>query len=263
MKDNHTWTPALTARLSYPILNHPGIPLQCSRNYCKLLSSRSVTLVRDLVSHPKKSRGPATKQKVSDVLDWLTCTLWDPACPLPPHHHKDISIWPDTPDMQGCIHAFTAPQSIIAMHVHMRDTSGKFTMAPYQPHLACPPLPAQPPGNPGTIRLWTDGSALNNGLETCSTRSAWVSNLHIHTSVCLSCVPLSNNVAEVATVILALQSWPNCRLHIHADSRFMLKLIHSGLLSLKHDGWPDFPWLCQMTRPSAICLSTLYQHLLF
>ena len=43
------------AKSSYPILNHPGISLQCSRNYRKLLSSRSISSVGDLVSCPKKS----------------------------------------------------------------------------------------------------------------------------------------------------------------------------------------------------------------
>ena len=76
-------------------------------------------------------------------------------------------------------------------------------------------------------------------------------------------MPLSNNVAEVATMILAIHSWPGHCLHIHTDSRFVLKLIHGGLLSLKHNSWPDFPWLCHTTGPSALRLSTLYQHLLY
>ena len=254
--------PSLAARSSYPILNHPGIPLQCSRNYRKLLSSRSISSVGDLVSHPKKTCSPATKQKVSDVLDWLAQTLWDPATPLPPPHHEDISIWPDMPDALGCIHAFTAPQSIVATHIHMCSSTGKFAMAPYQPHLARLSI-GPPSGNPDTINLWTDGSALDNGLETCTAGSAWVSDLYIHTSVSLAGVPLSNNIAEVTAVILALRSWPGRHLHIYTDSKFVLKLVHGGLLSLEHNGWPDFPWLCHTTGPLAIHLSTLYQHLLY
>ena len=247
---------------SYPILNHPGISLQCSRNYCKLLSSRSISSVGDLISHPKKSRGPATKQKVSDILDWLSHTLWDPTAPLPPPHHKDISIWPDMPDALGCIRAFTAPQSIITTHVHMHSGTRKFAMAPYQPHLARPSI-GLPSNISDTASLWTDGSALDNSLETCTAGSAWVSDLYIHASFSLSGIPLSNNIAEVAAIIFALLSWPGRRLHIHTDSKFMLKLIHGGLLSLEHNGWPDFPWLCCTTGPSAIRISTLYQHLLY
>ena len=134
--DTRCTFPSPTAKLSYPILNHPGISLQCSRNYCKLLSSKAISSVGDLVSRPKRSCGPATKQKVSDILDWLSRTLWDPVAPPAPCHHKDILIWPDMPDALGCIRAFTAPQSIVATHMHMRSGAGKFTMAPYQPHLA-------------------------------------------------------------------------------------------------------------------------------
>ena len=166
------------------------------------------------------------------------------------------------PDALGCVCAFTAPQSIITTHMHMRNQSGKFAMAPYQPHLVRPSFDP-PSGNPNLISLWTDGSALDNGLETCTAGSAWVSDLHIHASVCLSGVPLSNNVAEIATVILALRSWPGHHLHIHTDSKFVLKLVHGSLLSLEHNSWPDFPWLCCTTRPSAIHLSSLYQHLLY
>ena len=250
------------AKLSYPILNHPSIPLQCSRNYRKLLSSKAISSVGDLVSRPKRSRGPATKQKVSDVLDWLSRTPWDPVAPPAPRHHTNILIWPDMPDALGCVRAFTAPQSIIATHIHMHSSASKFTMAPYQPHLARPVI-GPPAGNPDTVNLWMDGSALDNSLETCTARSSWVSDLFIHTSVCLSGVPLSNNVAEVAAVILALRSWPGYSLHIHTDSTFVLKLVHGGLLSLERDGWPDFPWLCRTTGPSALCISALYQHLLY
>ena len=254
--------PSPAAKMSYPILNHPGISLQCSRNYRKLLSSKAISSVGDLVSRPKKSHGPATKQKVSDILDWLSRTPWDPAAPRPPPHHEDVVIWPNMPDALGCVRTFTAPQSIVATHVHMRVNTGKFAMAPYQPHLARPVI-GPPSGNPDVISLWTDGSAFDNGLETCTAGSSWVSDLYIHTSVSLSGVPLSNNVAEIAAIVLALRSWPGRCLHIHTDSKFALKLIHGGLLSLEHNGWPDFPWLCRTTGPSTLHASSLYQHLLY
>ena len=255
--------PSPTARLSYPLLNHPGISLQCSRNYRKLLSSKAISSVGDLVSRPKRSRGLATRQKVSDILDWLSRTPWDPAAPLPPPHHEDTLIWPDMPDALGCVCAFTAPQSIVATHVHMRSGTGKFAMAPYQPHLARQTANPPPSNDLGIINLWTDSSALDNGLETCSAGSSWVSDLYRHASVSLSGVPLSNNVAEIAAIILALRSWPGRRLHIHTDSKFALRLVHGGLLSLEHNGWPDFPWLCRTTGPSALRASLLYQHFLY
>ena len=254
--------PSPAAKLSYPILNHPGISLQCSRNYCKLLSSKAISSVGDLISCPKRSRGLATKQKVSDILDWLSRTPWDPVTPPAPCHHKKISIWPDMPDTFGCVRAFTAPQSIVATHMHMRSSASKFSMAPYQPHLARPII-GPPAGHPDTINLWTDSLALDNGLETCTAGSSWVSDLYIHTSVSLSGIPLSNNIAEVAAIILALRSWPGYSLHIRTDSAFALKLVHRGLLSLEHEGWPDFPWLCRTTGPLALRLSALYQHLLY
>ena len=70
---------------------------------------------------------------------------------------------------------------------------------------------------------------------------------------------VSNNVAEVSAVIMALQAWQSSHLHIYTDSTFVLGLICSGLLAMECDGWPDLP-LFKFATPRSLC--TLFQNLL-
>ena len=63
---------------------------------------------------------------------------------------------------------------------------------------------------------------------------------------------------------MALQSWPSGSIHIHTDSTFVLCLVKGSLLTLKHDGWPSFPWLCDpINIHGHIQMSSLFQHLLY
>ena len=94
-----------------------------------------------------------------------------------------------------------------------------------------------------------DGSTLDNGLETCMAGATWVLSTYISASISLTGIPLSNNITEVAAVILALKSWPWCMLHIHTDSSFVLHLVCGSLLALEQDGWPSFLWLCHNYQP--------------
>jgi len=55
----------------------------------------------------------------------------------------------------------------------------------------------------------------------------------------LTGVVLSNNVAEVAAVVLCLLAWRNAHLMVHMDSTFVLGLINSRLLAMERDSWGD------------------------
>ena len=119
------------------------------------------------------------------------------------------------------------------------------------------------PGVAVEIDVWTDGSAVDNGLEVCSAGAAWSTVSHISACASLQGLPLSNNVAEVAAVIMALMSWPSGPLHIHTDSSFVLRLVRGGLLALERDGWPGFPWVSVSSAPAPAWMLHLFQFLLF
>ena len=87
-------------------------------------------------------------------------------------------------------------------------------MDPYS--LGQAPLDALVP-NPehlGTINIWTDRSTKDNGSETCTARAAWVTDTYISDNARLTGITLSNNIAEIAAVILALKAFPGGSLHI-------------------------------------------------
>jgi len=86
-----------------------------------------------------------------------------------------------------------------------------------------------------------DSSALDNGLESCTASTTWTSNLIIHDEVSLTSIALSNNVAEVAAVVLCLLAWRDAHIVIHTDSSLVLSLMNGGLLVMERDGWGTHP----------------------
>ena len=163
----------------------------------------------------------------------------------------------------GCVRVFTAPQSLIACWRHRRRKKSKYSMDEYAPHQAPGIIHPTPDPDSGVIHLWTDSSAEDNGLESCTAGSAWMRSDDDFGHASLTGLPLSNNVAEVAAVCLALMRWPSHHLHIHSDSGYVLRLIRGGLLSLERDGWPNFPWLSCTGRPAPTQMTGLFKYLLF
>jgi len=108
------------------------------------------------------------------------------------------------------------------------------------------------------IHIWTDGSAINNGLESCSAGAAWTSDLTLHDEVSLCGAQLSNNVAEVAAVVLCLLSWRDAHIVVHTDSSFVLGLVQGGLLAMERDGWGDAPRHFSKEVPTGLLKSLLY-----
>ena len=70
-------------------------------------------------------------------------------------------------------------------------------------------------------------------------------------------VALSNNIAEVLALILALSTWRPYHIVVHTDSSYVLGLVKGGLLALERDGWAEIPRNLQ--NPPL----ELFRHLLF
>ena len=147
-------------------------------------------------------------------------------------------------------------------HVDHDPTTRHPTILRYHP----PPQPVMDYALPlvglsGTVSIYTDGSALDNGLESCTAGTAWTSEYFIRDYCQVTGYPLTNNIAETAAVIMALHSWRGHDIHIFTDSTFILNLVNGGLLAMERDGWPNFPWLNAITP--ARQYSTIFKHLLF
>jgi hypothetical protein len=133
----------------------------------------------------------------------------------------------------GCAHILNGPQSLLAHPNRFSNWQANPKFFPkYKPAPAISLLrPLRPPV--ATIHVWTDSSTKLNSSPYCSTGSAWVSPCSHSDSHHLVGPSLSNNIAELCAVLMALQAWPSTSLHIHTDSRYVLGLAHSGLLAME------------------------------
>ena len=144
----------------------------------------------------------------------------------------------------GCACILTGPHSLLAPSRLICDWSPLQLLnnpSKFSPYPAHPPAVHNnlPPSSLGPVKIWSDGSAFNNGLDCCLAGAAWVS-LHGATgSTRLADAPASNNIAEMTAVVMALLSWRHSDLLIHTDSRYVLNMVAGQLLANERDGWPD------------------------
>ena len=132
----------------------------------------------------------------------------------------------------------------------------------FMPPLQTLPVePACPWGD--DVNIWTDGSASDNGHESCTAGSAWITDFHVSDHASLRSFHPSNNLAEVVAVIMALQSWPTSNLHIHTDSTFVLGLIEGSLLAHERDGWQSFRLLDAALCSDARSHANIFRFLLY
>ena len=158
--------------------------------------------------------------------------------------HPSVNVWPNMDGPLGCIRVFTAPKSIImgrAIRDAYKKTRVQNHMVDYTPTMPPVARRADPIVYERDIHIWTDGSAKDNSTDVCTARSAWVSDLQFEDKVSLTGLVLSNNVAEVAAVVLCLLAWRDAHIVIHTDSTFVLGLLKGGLLAMERDGWGDAP----------------------
>jgi len=255
--------PSLVARMGAPILNHPALSRPGSQRFGKLLGLRT-NGVRKVVHlyAPPALRGTGLKRTVSAMKELVHASSWSPLRNLGAAGvHPSANIWPDMDGPLGCVRIFTAPKSIIAGRI-VKDTYKKTRvrdrMIDYTP--AAPPTArrAESIVYERDIHVWTDGSAKDNGTDVCTAGSAWVSDLQFQDAVSLTGVVLSNNIAEVAAIVLCLLAWRDAHLVIHTDSTFVLGLLKGGLLAMERDGWGDAPRHLSRGPPTPLLRALLY-----
>jgi len=255
--------PSSAARMGVPVLNHPSLPRPGSQRFKKLLGlgDNGVRRVIHLYA-PPPLRGTGLKKTVSAMKELIHASSWSPLRNLgAAGTHPSVNIWPGMDGPLGCVRVFTAPKSIIVGRVikdAYKKTRVRDHMVDYTP--AAPPAcrRADPIIHERDIHIWTDGSAKDNGTDACTAGSAWVSDMQFQDTVSLTGATLSNNVAEVAAVVLCLMAWRDAHLVIHTDSTFVLGLLGGGLLAMERDGWGDAPRHLSRGPPTPLLQSLLH-----
>ena len=246
--------PSADASLRLPLLNHPGLSTGFARNHA-CLRSHGVRVTRDLYRPTGRLRCKPCKARIANFLSAIHSSPWRPIFREAPGV-EDPRLWPAMRGPYGCLRFLTGSANLFARpsgprHAHsvpkfsppgrpspvffgdgpFSYDGSQFWNGAYQVLTVDNAAPV--PGVAVAIEVWTDGSAVDNGLEICSAGAAWSTASHISACASLQGLPLSNNVAEVAAVIMALMSWPSGPLHIRTDSSFVLRLVCGGLLALE------------------------------
>jgi len=239
--------PSMKARMGARILNHPAAQRPSSQRFLKLLdlNRKGVKKVVHLYAPPPPLRGTGLGKTLAAIKGAVESSTWSPLENYgsgPRNAH--INIWPDMSGPLGCIRVFTAPQSIITGRI-VRDaykaSRVRIPMEDYTPPVRTHLRQRNMVVYDGDVHVWTDGSAEANGTDGCTAGSAWVSPLQLSDSVSLTGTVLSNNVAEVAAVVLCLLAWRDAHIVIHTDSTYVLGLLKGGLLAMERDSWGDAP----------------------
>ena len=252
--------PPLAVRRAMPAFYHPATPLHSSRYGGKCLRDHVSPLVQDLVdTRDRDATCPRCRTSRRAIRQKLIHTNWSPRA-LTRTYSKTANIWPKMDSPLGCIRIFTMPTSLLARSTDALRTSrgrSRYNVIKYDNSLQAKPL-ANEPVCPDVMHIWTDGSALDNSLESCTASAGWVSDQELYDCVSLRGIPLTNNIAEVAAITLCMTAWRGYNVVIHTDSAYVLKLMKGNLLAMERDGWGDFP----RTGQSASSLP-LFKHLLF
>ncbi len=215
-----------------------------------------------------------------NLLKDLDSSCWRVDGNRPTNHlsGRHVRIWPAMTNALGCARLLSGPHSLLAPSKLVRpwtayqldNNLSKF--GPYPAHTLAEHDDIAPT-TLNTVKLWTDGSAFNNGLDSCIAGAAWASSHGSTGSARLLDTPLSNNVAEVVTVVLALLSWRHSNVLIHTDSHYMMNMVNGQLLAMERDSWtdgclslrPPRPWdaLPSCDMPDMISSATLLRYLLY
>ena len=229
--------------------------------------------------------GPETDRKLAgpmcrNLLQDLKNTRWNPTNNKPTNQgcNTSLRIWPRMRNALGCARLFTGNHSLLAHSKMIRDwtpeqlQNNPSKFGPYPAHdLAVHDDFA--PSSLDTIHLWTDGSAYNNGLDSCIAGAAWVSSHGAAYGTRITDGPVSNNVAEVVAIIISLLSWRHTDLIIHTDSKYVMQLVNGNLLAMERDGWVDDHLSLQPLRnwvgmdpakmPDTISSAIIFKYLLY
>ena len=262
--DARTAFPSGRSRDNYPYRGHPGLAVTQTRA-SECLSSHGVVTIGDFYSSEHFKVCAKCRVKALRIRHELEHSPWNPTISYGTNTDS-LRIWPTMDGPLGCVRAFSAPCSILATARQIRDAYKadpmNSTLIPYKRHTTPKTARRAPSVMLGWIDIWTDGSAEDNGLETCTAGAAWTTSSYISDNRKLTGIMLSNNVAEVAAVVMTLESWPSGDLRIHTDSTYVLKLARGGLLGMERDGWIDFQLHGRTTMQSLRRGDNIFKYLL-
>ena len=192
---------------------------------------------------PLPLRGMGLKRTVTKLQEAVSSSSWSIfrpqyGWPLGP----DVNVWPSMDGPLGCVRIFTLPKSLVAGRVQ-RDAYKKTRIRVHTEDYTPASMPdsrhAEGIIYDRDIHVWMDGSAQDNGSDMCTAGSAWTSDLLFSDKVMLVGAVLSNNIAEVAAVVLCLMAWRDAHITIHTDSMFVMGLLEGGLLAMERDRWGE------------------------
>ena len=252
--------PSLAARMQTPVLNHPALPRPSSQRFLKICEI-GVSRVAHLYT-PPPMRGTGLGKTLSTMREAMETSTWSPlekyGCGTKNAH---VNVWPSMTGPLGCIQAFTAPRSLIMGRI-VRDaykvSRVRLPKEDYVPVARVSSRPQESIEYDKDIHIWTDGSADRNGHDDCTAGSAWISDTQHSDKVSLTGSVLSNNIAEVAAIVLCLLAWQNAHVVIHTDSTYVLGLLRGGLLAMERDGWGDAPRHLNRGPPTPLLQLLLY-----
>jgi len=257
--------PSIATRRGARLLNHPAVPKPHSSMVPKIVKLRELgirTVAHLYTPPPVPLRSTGLKKTVSRLQEAVGASSWSIFRPrygwsIDP----GINVWPDMDGPLGCVRIFTLPKSLVSGRV-IRDAYKKTRVRVYNEDYTPAKAPVLRAADDivydRDIHVWTDGSALNNGMDVCTAGSAWTSDLLFDDKVKLTGMTFSNNVAEVAAVALCLLAWRDAHVVIHTDSTFVLGLLEGGLLAMERDGWGDAPRHLSHGPPTHLLQYLLY-----
>jgi len=261
--DMASCAPSMAARRGAKLLNHPALPRPHSQTFLKIieLGKFGVSTVGHLYE-PTPLRGMGLKKTVARLKEAVSASpwsiFWTPCSQLV---GPEVNIWPSMDGPLGCIQIFTLPRSIVAGRI-VKDAYKKTRVRIYMEDYTLAKTQAVRHASniiyEQDIHVWTDGSALDNGMDMCSAGSAWTLDLQFDDKVRLTRAVLSNNVAEVAAVVLCLMAWRDTHLIIHTDSTYVMGLLKGGLLAMERGGWGEAPRHMSRGPPTPLLHYLLY-----
>ena len=256
-------TPSVEARMKAPMLNHPALPRPSSQQFLKVLKLQQIGVSKVIHLYaPPPMRGTGLGKTLYAMRQAVEGSTWSPLENYGSGQRDDsVNIWPNMTGPLGCVRAFTAPRSLIAGRMVRDAYKASRVRRPMEDYAPVARVPSRPQDDiiyDRDIHIWTDGSADKDGQDICTAGSAWVSDLQLSDKVSLMGAVLSNNVAEVAAVVLSLLAWRNTHVVIHTDSTYVLGLLKGGLLAMERDGWGDAPRHMSRGPPTPLLQLLLY-----
>jgi len=245
-----------------PVLNHPALPRPSSQRFLKMLKLRGVGVHRVLHLYaPPPMRGTGLGKTLTALREAVESSSWSPLKNYGGQRFDSVNIWPNMAGPLGCVRAFTAPRSIVVGRMVRDAYKASRVRQPredYAPIVRTSSRPQEAILYDRDIHIWTDGSADKNGYNDCTAGSAWISDMQLSDKISLTGAVLSNNMAEVAVVVLCLLAWRNAHIVIHTDSTYVLGLLKGGLLAMEWDGWGDAPRHMSRGPPTPLLQLLLY-----